>query len=134
MSYNLFLDDARLPEDVKWTGAPPMKWEIARTYKQFVKIIESRGVPDTVSFDHDLAPEHYEEHKCAHDIKMISYGKIRYHNFKEKSGYEAAKFLAEYCISKKIDIPKYYIHTLNLIGRKNISLVLENAQQEISKQ
>jgi hypothetical protein len=125
MSYHLFLDDGRQPEDVKWLELPPLAWVVVHDYKEFVNAIRTRGIPATVSFDHDLCQEHYDEYTCAHDPRMLSFGTIRYHIFKEKTGYECAKYLAEECVCKDVPIPTYYIHTLNPIGKANILNALE---------
>ena len=132
MSYHLFLDDERQPKDVKWIELPLVNWVIVRNYKHFVQTLNTRGIPATVSFDHDLCQEHYDEYTCAHDPKMLSRGHIRYHIFKEKSGYECAKYLAEKCVAEKIPIPEYYIHTLNPIGRLNIFSILESAKMVLT--
>lgn len=133
MSYHLFLDDERFPKDVKWIELPLVNWEIVRNYKQFVETIKTRGIPATVSFDHDLAQEHYDEYTAAHDKRMLSCGTIRYHRFQEKSGFECAKWLAEECVSRKATIPEYYIHTLNPIGGENIRSILESARKVLTE-
>ena len=46
----LYLDDVRIPQTEGW--------EIVRNYDDFVKWIEENGLPDIVSFDHDLAEVH----------------------------------------------------------------------------
>lgn len=133
MSYHLFLDDARKPQDVVWVELPPLAWVIVKDYTEFVNTIKSRGIPETVSFDHDLAHEHYAEYHVAHDERMISRGTIRYDIFKEKTGYDCAKFLAELCVEQKTPIPVYFIHTLNPIGRQNIFSILESARKVLTE-
>ena len=134
MSYHLFLDDSRQPKDVKWIDLPPYNWVVVKSYDEFVKTIRKRGIPETVTYDHDLADEHYKEYSVAHDEKTPNYGVIRYNVFKEKTGYDCAKFLAELCIETKSPIPPYYIHTLNPIGRQNIFSVLESARKVLTTQ
>ncbi len=59
MSYNLFLDDIRDPDNIY----PSEKWELARDFKQFKLKIEIDGIPDCISFDNDLGegiPEGYD--------------------------------------------------------------------------
>ena len=64
----LFLDDVRVPFDcAKYMRPDDLKymyedeeWDIVRTYNDFVGYIEHFGVPDLISFDHDLADEHYD--------------------------------------------------------------------------
>jgi hypothetical protein len=87
-----------------------------------------------VSFDHDLADEHYVEYTAAHDPKSSTKGTIHYDKFKEKSGYDCAKWLAQYCVDKNLPIPQYYIHTMNPIGGMNIHSILESAKRVIQIQ
>ena len=65
---NYFLDDQRNPNDaylhldgvpgkvslVEHSGIHQDDWVIARTYEEFVKCVKYLGLPDVVSFDHDL--------------------------------------------------------------------------------
>ena len=61
MVYNLFLDDIRFPEDcfeyAHQTVYITTDWIIVRSYDEFVKMIETNGVPYMVSIDHDLGIE-----------------------------------------------------------------------------
>lgn len=133
MYYHLFLDDEREPSNVKWIELPLVNWTIVRNYNDFVKTITEQGLPATVTFDHDLAEEHYQEHTVANDHKMLSHGTIRYNKFKEKTGYEAARWLAEYCVNKKLPLPNYYVHSWNNIGRENIKSILESARKVLTE-
>jgi hypothetical protein len=124
MKYNLFLDDEREPKNVTWIHLPSVSWTIVRNYKEFVETIEKNGVPEIVSFDHDLAHEHY---------RPSMYNKDRHYNnyytdgtFKEKTGYECAKWLVDYCMEKNLDFPEYYIHTMNPVGFENITKYIGN--------
>ena len=68
-SKNLFLDDFRKPHDCMsymphriGTSAAiytQLDWEIVINYDEFVEWIKTNGIPEIVSFDHDLADEHY---------------------------------------------------------------------------
>lgn len=133
MGYHLFLDDERDPKGVKWVELPLVAWVIVRNYKDFVETIKRDGVPTTVSFDHDLADEHYQEYHNAHDERMLSFGKIRYDRFAEKTGYDCAKWLAQYCVDKRVPVPLYYVHSWNDIGRANIISILESARKVLSE-
>jgi hypothetical protein len=113
MSYKLFLDDIRLPKDVRWMQMPLGPWIIVRSYDDFVKYIMKHGSPLFVSFDHDLADEHYT-------------GGAGYNQYKEKTGYECAKWLVEYCMEYELPLPEYQVHSLNPIGKENIIGYLEN--------
>ena len=133
MSYHLFLDDARQPKDVKWIELPPYSWVVVKTYKEFVDTITKKGMPTTVSFDHDLADEHYAEYTAAHDPKLLPENKrIRYEIFAEKTGYDCAKWLANYCVDNNVPLPLYYVHTLNPIGKANIFSVMESARKVLT--
>ena len=63
MIYNLFLDDKRNVTDTyKYTNNPVYlsgDWIIVRNYDSFVDTIKKHGLPNFVSFDHDLADPHY---------------------------------------------------------------------------
>ena len=128
MSYNLFLDDERIPHDVKWIELPLVEWTIARSYTDFTRIVSSLGLPRRVSFDHDLADQHYpwtpenqEAYKNAKDPLVIPYDK-----YKEKTGYECAKWLVAYCIERGYTFPEYFVHTMNPIGKENIIQYIES--------
>lgn len=132
MSYHLFLDDNRKPSEVKWLDLPPYNWVVVKSYAEFVRTITEKGIPETISFDHDLADEHYAEYTAAHDENSKSFGTIRYDHLHEKTGMECALWLAHLCIERNVPIPSYYIHTLNPIGRQNISSVLESARKMLT--
>jgi hypothetical protein len=121
MSYRLFLDDSRDPTQVFRT-TKNSEWVIARTYEEFVKIIERDGLPFICSLDHDLASEHYRTSMYAPDKHYSNY----YHDgtFKEKTGYHAAKWLVEYCHNKNLDLPQWSCHSQNPIGKENIIATL----------
>lgn len=118
MKFNLFLDDIRFPKDVKWIDLPLVDWVIVRNYEDFKKIIEKQGIPNCISFDRDLIPEHYEI--CANS----SFEKFNYSAIDKTTGYHCAEFLIEYCIKNKLKLPKYFVHSLNREGKKNIERLL----------
>jgi hypothetical protein len=116
MSYYLFLDDIRQISDVrKYCVLPNIndkEWIIVRSYKEFVDIITLRGVPQFVSLDHDLADIHY-----GHGLNNDA---IPYDSYEEKTGYDAAKWLVNYCMERGIKHPPYIVHSMNPIGKLNI--------------
>lgn len=65
MSYNLFLDDVRIPKEAFGYMHLPIyisvDWIVVRNYNDFVKQIKENGIPHTISFDHDLAEIHYKK-------------------------------------------------------------------------
>ena len=97
MTYKLFLDDIRFPAASDWV--------IARSMDDAVWYIENRGVPSFISFDHDLAADHY----------VLGDG--------EKTGYTFAKWFVNYVTDNDIKIPEnfdFYVHSMNPVGAKNI--------------
>jgi len=118
---NLFLDDIRKPLDVThawhnsgWEEFPLYSWDIVRSYDEFVDYIIKNGLPSRISFDHDLSWEHYPQD----ELRMG--GPIDYSKFKEKTGLDAAKWLVEYCDSKNLPLPEWFVHSSNPVGRMNI--------------
>lgn len=114
MGYNLFLDDNRTPINVFYYTKNPMyikeSWVIVRNYDEFISYIQENGLPEKISFDHDLGDEHYKNQN-----------NINYDNFLEKSGYDCAKWLINYCIDNKKNLPSIIlIHSMNIVGTKNI--------------
>lgn len=115
----LFLDDSRLP--------PDFTWDVVRSYEEFIAYIELHGVPDVISFDHDLGTEHYQ-HYCdvvayAEIDKKLNEVKIPYEIFQEKTGYDCAKWLIE-----QGQLPKnYLVHSMNPVGKMNITFVMDAA-------
>lgn len=123
-NYHLFLDDERMPSDVKWIKLPEnVEWTIVRNYQQFVDTITANGLPLCISFDHDLADEHYVQSIASNqnNAHNFNYGKIT-----EKTGYDCAKWLVEYCREKELEIPNYTVHSMSVVGKKNIIGYLEN--------
>jgi hypothetical protein len=127
----LFLDDLRYPrqamiyKDGKYlrevSGIDDTQWHIVRDYKEFVNFIETRGIPEVVSFDHDLCFEHI---KYYYDVTKDR-GIIDYDVIVTYTGYQCAQYLVELCRERKVKLPKWYIHSANKIGAENIRKVLE---------
>lgn len=130
MTYVLFLDDVRNPDDVTWEEFPRFEATfIVRNYTAFVNQVSYGGMPAFVCFDHDLADEHYaamlkeNEHDPAKQLEtIVDYGS-------EKTGYDCAKWLVDYCIEKGFKFPKYIVHSMNPAGKERISGYIENAKK-----
>ena len=101
----LYLDDIRFP---KTDG-----WIIVRNYKQFVDWIQKNGLPDEISFDHDLADYHYGV---------------------EYTGYDCAKLICNYCLDNKLPIPDWNVHSANTIGKENIDSILKNYSKKLNNE
>ena len=115
--YNLFLDDRREPH--KFLNDYIRAWVVVRTYSEFCKTITEQGLPGFVSYDHDLADEHF--------VQSVDYTK-----FKERTGYDCAKWLVEYCERYKVSLPQYQVHSMNPVGKENIISLLENYKKSKS--
>lgn len=117
MTYNLFLDDYRDPPKGR-------DWIVASDYNAFCEIIQRLGVPQFISFDHDLADVHYGHLE----------GVIPYNDFTEKTGYHCAMWLIEYCRENGCDIPPCNVHSMNPVGAQNIRTALDLAMREPKEQ
>jgi hypothetical protein len=112
----LFVDDIRYPIDVycytKQDFYLRKDWHIVRNYEQFINWIIEYGLPEMISFDHDLADEYYWNN----DTKR----------FVEKTGYDCAKWLINYCMDGYLNLPEFYCHSMNPVGKENIESLLKN--------
>jgi hypothetical protein len=98
----LYLDDIRTPRT--------KGWDIVRSYDEFIGWIEINGLPDMISFDHDLGDE------------------------TTKTGYDCAKWLVSYCTQNNLPyLPEYNIHSANPVGKANIESYLSNAKKHLNK-
>lgn len=132
-SYNLFLDDIRNPADAHPYTKQRMfvdeEWAVVRSYDEFVAHIEENGMPAFVSFDHDLADSHYApEHLWQDYDASKEWQDAQIHT--EKTGFDAAKWLCEYCDRNGLDLPGYFCHSMNPVGKDKILAVLAIYQSE----
>jgi hypothetical protein len=95
LDYKLFLDDIRFPVDQGWI--------IARTYDEAVNVVKTLGIPQKISFDHDLG-------------------------LNSLSGFDFAKFIVEYdMLNDEIDNTfVFVVHSANPVGSENIKGLLNN--------
>ena len=109
MTYNLFIDDERIPMDVTWGTWQDQAlyrdsdWVIARNWFEVLEIVVSFGLPSMISFDHDLGEN-------------------------EKTGYEIAQKLCD-MIMDGIDLPENFefrVHSKNPVGAENICSYMNN--------
>ena len=125
----LFLDDLR-SVDMVYPNPNMSEWAIVRDFHQFVDYIQKYGLPDYISFDHDLGMEHTRfyfqngGHESPPDPLTA--------DFKEKTGYDAAKWLVNYCVENGKKLPTFYVHSANPIGAKNIRYYLKNAEKHLN--
>lgn len=112
----LYLDDEKTPIEILDGYS---NWNIVRNYEEFVDYIKRNGVPDYISFDHDLALEHYLDYSTNCCI-------INYDEFEEKTGFDCAKWLVEFANEHQLDIKSIGVHSFNSIGNDNILQVINN--------
>lgn len=109
MSHRLvWLDDERDPADPRWQEyfpVAPAEVTWLTCFSQFVLWIEQNGLPDSICFDHDLG--------------------------EGPSGYDAAKWLTEYCLDHQLRLPKWNIQSANPIGKENIRSLLESFERMV---
>jgi len=127
----LFLDDIRQPKDaINLVPSHLNKmywdedWHVVKDYKEFVKWISFYGVPDLISFDHDLADIHYEVDYNDWEFSSDQLGV-------EETGLDCAKWLVDYCFDNGHKLPEYIVHSANPAGRKNIQSYLDNANKHL---
>jgi hypothetical protein len=118
MTWNLFLDDERNPEDVTWAPWQVQEryrnedWVIARSYGDAMVEILNRGFPKFVSFDHDLGDEiKYTGYDLA---KQLVENDIISGDRESREGYRFSEHFG------------FYVHSKNPIGKANIENYIKN--------
>lgn len=138
MGYCLFLDDERNLSDVTWVVLPAKlsnQWVTVRNYDQFVHTVTSLGMPDFVAFDHDLADEHYvamlRETEAARYTAFVDDDagglNLTFDYGSEKTGYDCAKWLVDYCDLNRIKFPSFAVHSMNPVGKQRIQQYIDSA-------
>ena len=109
MRYKLYLDDIRYPD------LHP-DWRIARNFHDAVWYCKNYGRPYHISFDHDLAFEHY-----INDQSPM--GRPR-----EFTGYDFAKWFCQWIMDNNVSLKgfTYAVHSANPVGAENIRNYMEN--------
>ena len=93
----LYLDDLR---------PTPSGFERVYDYEEFTEFISRNGLPDFISFDHDLGLG--------------------------KTGYDCAKWLVEFCLDKNLILPEFQVHSQNPVGKEYIEALLNNFKKSYS--
>ena len=99
-------------------------WDIVRNYDEFINYILKNGLPSMISFDHDLADEHYvpSEYWDNYDLSKEFQESQSY---REKTGNDCAKWLLEYCYENNLKLPQCMVHSANPVGADNIRKTLK---------
>lgn len=90
------------------------------SYNEFIEYITENGLPDIISFDHDLA-DNVEPQDSFSNV-VLSDGK-------EKTGFDCAKWLVNYCMDNDEKLPEYVVHSANPAGTENIQGLLNNFKE-----
>lgn len=101
----LWVDDVRNPFIKEDLNKNTLDIEWVRSYEEFVTWISMYGLPDIISFDHDLG---------------VTY------TGQEKTGYDCAKYLVNFCMDNNEKLPRFVVHSANPVGRDNIMKFLLN--------
>lgn len=99
-------------------------YTICRNYEQFVVAVERYykhigKAPELICFDHDLDAEHYDP-----DYKG---------DYKEKTGFDCAKWLCEFCAENDLKFPPYIIHSMNPVGAANIESIIQSFKKSCER-
>lgn len=113
----LWLDDIRNPTYEIWNNyiakniGNPLEMNIIwiKNFHNFKLQILTNGLPDIVSFDHDLENFH-----------------ISKSTYIERTGYDCAKWLVNHCMQNNLDFPQYHVHSANPVGKENIQKYIIN--------
>ena len=102
MSYNLFIDDERMPPE------DGQAWVVVRSSKEAKDVIVANGVPKFISFDHDLGGDDTAMRFVYFLIDSYCMG-----------------FIDTFPI-------EYYVHSQNPIGAANIRGLMNSFIREIN--
>lgn len=100
----LFLDDIRTV-DMVYDNSVVAEFDVVRTYEDFIKYIQQKGLPDFISFDNDLG--------------LDKNGEVA------PDGYAAAKWLAYESGLDLINL-QFHVHSANPIAAEQIKGLLLN--------
>lgn len=123
----LWLDDYRDPFEFLPDGEtmwiifspiePPFETYWVKSYNEFTEWINLNGLPNAICFDHDLG-----DYQALHSAGYIDEELPKY----EKTGYDCAKWLVEYCLNNNLNLPLYNIQSANPVGKTNIDELLKS--------
>lgn len=142
----IFLDDIRMPSDClgymytrigKLNPIYASDWVIVRNFDEFCAVVQRAYQKlDTIthiSFDHDLGEEHYKDVLLDNypEKALISFeeAQIDYSKYKEKTGYDCAKWFIDYYMgfgdNPPFRFPMIFVHSMNPVGALNIKKLFE---------
>jgi hypothetical protein len=122
----LYLDDVRTPTTTI-PGYEP--WVTVRNYEEFTKHITEFGIPNLISFDHDLAEEHMEDY--FQQVANQGYQNPRYNSYKEMTGLNCADWLISYCQENNAVLNSVCVHSHNPVGAVNIQSLINGFKRHM---
>jgi hypothetical protein len=126
----LYLDDHLTPTETI-PGYNP--WNVVRNYNEFTEWILKNGIPDLISFDHDLAEEHITDY--FNQFMINGYQHPNYDSYKEKTGLDCAKWLCEkYCFPTNLELKQCAVHSDNPVGSRNIHSYINGYLKHMDKE
>ena len=93
-----------------------------KSYDEFCKWITDNGLPLKIAFDHDLADEHYAPQEEYKDYNKWADSQ----DFQEKTGMDCVKWLVDYCLDNKVQLPTWVCHSANPAGVENMTGLLKS--------
>lgn len=118
----IWLDDVRDYTKDDWLIFSPIEkpFEVVwlKSYLEFTSWISEHGLPDGICFDHDLSD--FQAMKSGFPDMMEDCSWPEH----EKTGYDCAKWLVEYCMNNKLALPAWNIQSANPVGKENIHCLL----------
>lgn len=121
----LFLDDIRVPINCYVYIKPTLSiyrenWEIVRSYREFIGWIKHNGLPDIISFDHDLG----DSTELRSTLPVEDWYNLL--SDREYTGMDCALYLVRYCMRNNLSLPEFIVHSQNPVGKENIEALLNN--------
>ena len=107
-----YVPDYEAYDEIRWV----------KSYDEFTQWITENGLPLKIAFDHDLADEHYAPQDRYEDYNDWA----KEQDFQEKTGMDCVKWLVEYCLDNKVELPTWVCHSANPSGVENMSGLLKS--------
>jgi len=76
--------------------------------------------PELISYDHDLAIEHYEP-----ENQTLSLNEYYERTNRAETGYDCLRWLILFSYENNLPFPESYCHSMNPIGKKNIEQLIQ---------
>ena len=110
--YHLFIDDER---------DPPRDgniWHVARDWEDVMMALRIHGMPQFISFDHDLGDDTYTGHDIAKLLVELDMSAIEQDD-------------SDFALPQGFD---FYVHSQNPVGRDNIEGILRSYMKHKQKE